>query len=191
MLTSKQRAALRAKANTLEVVFQVGKGEIDEALVKTTADCLAARELIKMKVLETSAYSAKEAAEQLAAATDSEVVQVIGGRFVLFKRKPKDSAFTEVLTGAKPKPAAKPAAKSAAKSAARPHAKTDGKYGEKPAARYGEKPASKFGERSTEKFGERPAAKFGAKPAAKFGARPAGRAAGRPTGRPSGRAGKK
>ena len=55
MLTSKQRALLRAQANGLEVVFQVGKGEIDETLVKTTADCLAARELIKMKVLETSA----------------------------------------------------------------------------------------------------------------------------------------
>ena len=62
MLTSKQRALLRAQANGLEVVFQVGKGEIDETLVKTTADCLAARELIKMKVLETSAYTAREAA---------------------------------------------------------------------------------------------------------------------------------
>ena len=72
MLTSKQRALLRAQANGLEVVFQVGKGEIDETLVKTTADCLAARELIKMKVLETSTYTAREAAEALAAATGSE-----------------------------------------------------------------------------------------------------------------------
>ena len=59
MLTSKQRAALRAAANTLDPVFQVGKGEIDEMLIKSTADCLAARELIKMKVLETSMYNAK------------------------------------------------------------------------------------------------------------------------------------
>ena len=49
MLTSKQRAILRAQANGLDVVFQVGKGEIDDALVKSTANCLAARELIKMK----------------------------------------------------------------------------------------------------------------------------------------------
>lgn len=103
MLTSKQRAALRAKANTLEVVFQVGKGEIDEALIKTTADCLAARELIKMKVLETSIYSAKEAAALLAEQTKSDVVQVIGGRFVLFKMKPKDSAYADVLAAAKAK----------------------------------------------------------------------------------------
>ena len=60
MLTSKQRAILRAQANGLDVVFQVGKGEIDDALVESTADCLAARELIKMKVLENSAYSAKD-----------------------------------------------------------------------------------------------------------------------------------
>lgn len=68
-MTSKQRAILRAQANGLDVVFQVGKGEIDDALVKSTADCLAARELIKMKVLENSAYSAKEAAAILAERT--------------------------------------------------------------------------------------------------------------------------
>ena len=100
MLTSKQRAALRGKANGLEVVFQVGKGEIDEALVKSTADCLAARELIKMKVLENSMYSAKEAASILAEEVGCEVVQVIGSKFVLFKQKPKDSAYEEVLAAA-------------------------------------------------------------------------------------------
>lgn len=103
MLTSKQRATLRAKANTLEVVFQVGKGEIDEQLIKSTADCIAARELIKMKVLETSMYTAKEAANILAEATGSDVVQVIGGRFVLYKQKPKDSAYAEFLTEVKRK----------------------------------------------------------------------------------------
>ena len=97
MLTSKQRALLRAQANGLEVVFQVGKGEIDETLVKTTADCLAARGLIKMKVLETSAYTAREAAEALAAATGSEVVQVIGSRFVLYLQKKKDSRYAPLL----------------------------------------------------------------------------------------------
>ena len=61
MLTSKQRAILRAQANGLDVVFQVGKGEIDDALVKSTADCLAARELIKMKVLEKESGLQREA----------------------------------------------------------------------------------------------------------------------------------
>ena len=57
-LTSKQRAALRGMANTMEPVFQIGKGEIDETLIKGVDDCIKARELIKLKVLENSAYSA-------------------------------------------------------------------------------------------------------------------------------------
>ena len=97
MLTSKQRAALRAAANGLDPVFQVGKGEIDETLIKSTAYCLAARELIKMKVLENSMYSAKEAAAVLAQETGAEVVQVIGSKFVLFLKKKKESAFDEIL----------------------------------------------------------------------------------------------
>ena len=97
MLTSKQRAALRKAANGLDPVFQVGKGEIDETLIKSTADCLAARELIKMKVLETSVYSAREAAELLAAETGAEVVQVIGSKFVLFLKKKKERRFDDLL----------------------------------------------------------------------------------------------
>ena len=97
MLTSKQRAVLRAQANTLDPVFQVGKGEIDETLIKSTADCLAARELIKMKVLENSMYSARDAAEILADATGAEVVQVIGAKFVLYLQKKKDSKYADLL----------------------------------------------------------------------------------------------
>ena len=97
MLTSKQRAVLRAQANTLDPVFQVGKGEIDETLIKSTADCLAARELIKMKVLENSMYSAREAAEILADATGAEVVQVIGAKFVLYLQKKKESKYADLL----------------------------------------------------------------------------------------------
>ena len=101
MLTSKQRAALRAAANTLDPVFQVGKGEIDEMLIKSTADCLAARELIKMKVLETSMYNAKEAAAILAEATGADVVQVIGSKFVLFLKKKKESKCEDILKAAR------------------------------------------------------------------------------------------
>ena len=57
-LTSKQRAALRGAANTMDPVYQIGKGEIDETLIQGVADCLAARELIKVKVLDNSEYSA-------------------------------------------------------------------------------------------------------------------------------------
>ncbi len=97
MLTSKQRAILRAAANTMDPVFQVGKGEIDETLIKSTADCLAARELIKMKVLENSPYTAKEAAAILAEATGADVVQVIGSKFVLYLQKKKESKYVDLL----------------------------------------------------------------------------------------------
>ena len=61
MLTSKQRAILRGKANTMDPVFIVGKGEIDETMIQGVKDCLDARELIKLKVLESSMYNAREA----------------------------------------------------------------------------------------------------------------------------------
>ena len=97
MLTSKQRAALRKAANGLDPAFQVGKGGSDETLIKSTADCLAAREVTNMKVLETSLYSAREAAERLAEETGAEVVQVIGSKFVLFLKKKKESRFDDLL----------------------------------------------------------------------------------------------
>lgn len=97
MLTSKQRATLRKEANGLNPVFQIGKGEIDETLIKSTLDCLQARELIKLKVLETSMYNAKEAAAILAQATESESVQIIGSKFVLYKQKPKESKYADLL----------------------------------------------------------------------------------------------
>lgn len=93
MLTSKQRAFLRAQANGIEPVFQIGKGEIDDDIVAAVRDCLAKRELIKLKVLENSPYNAREAAEKLAQAACCEVVQVIGSKLVLFAQKKKDSRF--------------------------------------------------------------------------------------------------
>lgn len=86
MLNSKQRATLRGMANSLDPIMQVGKGGIGENLIKTVSDALEARELIKMKVLDNSAESAKSAAQELAAATGADVVCVIGTKFVLFKQ---------------------------------------------------------------------------------------------------------
>lgn len=107
MITTKQRAELRGIANTTETILQIGKGGIGEALVKQVAEALKAREIVKIKVLENSEYSAKEAAVELSEKTSSEIVQVIGGRLVLFKRNEKDPVL--VLETDKPKKAAKPA----------------------------------------------------------------------------------
>lgn len=85
-MTGKERAAWRAKANSLEPLFQIGKGGISEALIKQTDDALRARELIKLKVLlDSSPVSVRDAANEIAEKTSAEVIQVIGGVIVLYR----------------------------------------------------------------------------------------------------------
>ena len=90
MLTSKQRAYLRSLANPIDTIVMVGKSGMSPELVKQADDALTARELIKGRALETAPLSAREAAEELAKETNSEVVQVIGTRFVLYRRHLKE-----------------------------------------------------------------------------------------------------
>lgn len=85
-LTSKQRAQLRGLANGIDTIVHVGKDGLGDNLIKQADDALEARELIKGKVLENSMLSAREAAEALGKATRSEVVQVIGTKFVLYRQ---------------------------------------------------------------------------------------------------------
>lgn len=89
MLNSKQRARLRAMSNKMDTILQIGKDGIGDNLIKQASDALAKRELIKIRVLETAMYTAKEAAEELSTATMSETVQVIGSRFVLYRKNPE------------------------------------------------------------------------------------------------------
>ena len=84
-LTSKQRAQLRGLANGIDTILIVGKDGIGGNLVKQADSALEARELIKGKVLENALMSAREAAEELAPLTRSEIVQVIGTKFVLYR----------------------------------------------------------------------------------------------------------
>ena len=96
MLTSKQRAYLRGIASTYETIYQVGKGGVTEAMCKDIAEALRKRELIKLKVLDNSGWTAREAVEAVAEQTESEVVQVIGNKFVLFKRNEKDPVIENI-----------------------------------------------------------------------------------------------
>ena len=93
-LTSKQRAQLRGLANTIDTIVQVGKDGITENVIAQVNEALEARELIKGRVLDNNIeYDARLAAEELAKATRSEVVQVIGSKFVLYREthsKPKE-----------------------------------------------------------------------------------------------------
>ena len=84
-LTSKQRAQLRALANGLDTIVQIGKDGIGDAQVKQADEALTARELIKCRVLESEMPTAREACEELARRTRSDPVQVIGSRFVLYR----------------------------------------------------------------------------------------------------------
>ncbi len=88
-MTSKQRAYLRGMATELQTIFQVGKGEISDNMTEQIGNALEARELIKVRVLENSSYSPREAAEILAERTGAEVVTVIGTKFVLYRESKK------------------------------------------------------------------------------------------------------
>lgn len=90
MLTSKQRAYLRGLANRLETILIVGKGEITDNIVNQADTALTAREIIKGRVLENSAYSSREAAELIADKCSADVVQVIGSKFVLYRPNPDE-----------------------------------------------------------------------------------------------------
>ncbi len=89
MLTSKQRAELRAQGNTLDTVLIVGKGGITPSLVQETEKLLDARELIKGRVLETAFMQAREACDALCEATGAEGIQVVGSKFILYRKSPK------------------------------------------------------------------------------------------------------
>ena len=101
-LTSKQRAQLRGLANSIDTILQVGKDGIGENLIRQADEALEARELIKGRVLDNNIeYDARTAAEALAKATRSEVVQVTGTKFVLYREshsKPKEKRIQLVKT---------------------------------------------------------------------------------------------
>ena len=89
MITSKQRAQLRAMGHHIDAIFQIGKIGITEETCKQLANALEARELIKVRVLDNSGYTAKEAANEIAEAIECDVVSCVGTRFVLYKESQK------------------------------------------------------------------------------------------------------
>ena len=87
-LTSKDRAALRGEAHHLAPLVQVGHQGITPTVIQSLDDALRARELVKVQLNRNAEASAKEAARELAGATDAEVVQVIGKTVTLFRENP-------------------------------------------------------------------------------------------------------
>lgn len=90
-MTSKERAQLRAKANPLEPIVQIGKDGISDNLITQLDDALDARELVKIRVhLETAPESPREFADKLAEKLGAEVIQVIGGVIVVYRKADKE-----------------------------------------------------------------------------------------------------
>lgn len=90
-MTTKQRAALRAMANTMEPVLQIGKDGITDNLVKQCWDALEARELIKVNVQKNAPYVVREACEELCERVHAEPVQTIGNRFTIYRQARENS----------------------------------------------------------------------------------------------------
>lgn len=86
MLTSKQRSVLKSIAANLEPIGQVGKEGIGENMLKSFSDCLEARELIKVSILENADGDPKLLGRELAARLNAECVIVIGRKAVLYRR---------------------------------------------------------------------------------------------------------
>ena len=88
-MTSKERAYFRSLANTMQPIFQIGKNGVSDNTIKQIDNALEARELIKITVLETSGEDVREVAHELAREVSAEVIQVIGSKFVLYRKSKK------------------------------------------------------------------------------------------------------
>ncbi len=92
MITSKQRAELRGKANELDTTLMVGKEGVTPSVIAQAENQLEARELIKGKVLETALMTAREASDAICQATGAEGIQAVGAKFVIYRQSEKPAA---------------------------------------------------------------------------------------------------
>ena len=98
MLNSKQRAQLRSLGNSLETIFQIGKGGKNDHLVTQIGEALEVRELVKVRVLESSPDPVREVAHEIARELSADVVQVIGSRFILYRESSENPQIKLVKT---------------------------------------------------------------------------------------------
>lgn len=85
MLTGKQKRFLRAQANQLKPIFQVGKIGVNDNMIKQLEDVLEKRELIKVSILQNCGEDKHTVAERIAEGTGAKVVQIIGNNLVFYK----------------------------------------------------------------------------------------------------------
>ena len=90
-MTTKQRGALRSMANTMDPILHIGKEGITDTLAKQAWDALETRELIKATVLQNAPLTAREACDELCERVHADPVQVIGNKFVIYRKARKNS----------------------------------------------------------------------------------------------------
>ena len=88
-ISSRQRAALRAEAHHLPATVHVGQHGLTDALRRSADDALRTHELVKIQFTKNASVTAKEAANDLAAALEADVVQVIGHTATLYRENPE------------------------------------------------------------------------------------------------------
>ena len=97
MLLSKQRAYLRGLANKENAIFQIGKGGLNDEIIKELDIVLEKRELIKITVLETSFMSTRGACEAICEEIGADPVQCIGNKIVIYRMaRAKDNRKIEL-----------------------------------------------------------------------------------------------
>lgn len=94
MLTGKQKRFLRSKAHHLNPILQVGKGGVNENMIKQVADALEARELMKISILQNCEEDKETVTEQIVAGTKAELVQIIGNTIILYKESRENKQIT-------------------------------------------------------------------------------------------------
>ena len=121
MLTGKQRAYLRSLAQKEEAILYIGKAGVTEAIVTEARNALAARELVKGRVLESALMSAREVCDAICEQTGAEGIQVVGNKFVIYRKSEKLERERKAQAQPKaPKPAKKKASRHA-RNSAKPH----------------------------------------------------------------------
>ncbi|MDD3242154.1 MAG: ribosome assembly RNA-binding protein YhbY [Eubacteriales bacterium] len=85
MITTKQRAYLRSLTNNLDAIFQIGKGGLNDNMIRQIDEALEAREVVKVTVLRSAPMEAYEACDAMADATHADIVSTVGGKFVLYR----------------------------------------------------------------------------------------------------------
>ena len=91
MITGKQRSYLKSLAHHEEPIVFIGKDDITENILKEIDNALESRELVKVKIQESSVLNPKDAANEIAQELGAEFVQAIGRKFSLYRQsKDKD-----------------------------------------------------------------------------------------------------